>query len=148
MSVWDIDLTTRTGARDATQTAAGACGVFALLFGYGTYRLARMFDLSTVPVPIFLFAGFVLGTAALAGLRFRADRGARMGWIMLVALALLVVVAVAITIALADGFSIFITIPIAAVCTVVGRFVFNGIRAARALNGYVRFDDDDAAVFE
>jgi hypothetical protein len=148
MSAWDIDLTTRVGAREATQSAASACGLFTLLFGFCLYKLGRMFDFSTVPLSILLFAGFVLGAAFLATLCFKLDKGAWAGMLMLAALLVLVLVAVAITIALADGFSIFITIPVAAVCFVVGRFTLNGMRAARALNRVERFEDDDMTAFD
>jgi hypothetical protein len=148
MAIWDIDLTTRAGARDATQTAATACAVLILLFGYVLFRVSRIVDLSTVPLLIFLFIGFVLGTAALAAVRFRADKGAWAGIAMLIALMLLVGVSIETCIRLADGFSMFIAIPVIASCSVVGLLVFNGIRGARALSRTLRFVDDATAVFE
>jgi hypothetical protein len=147
MAAWDIDLTTRIGAREATRSAASACGVFGLLFGYALFRLARLFDLSTVPVVIIAFAGFILVTAFVAAWRFYIEQGAWAGIAMLLALVVLNAVAILIAVALADGFSIFIVIPLTAICTVVGLFAFNGIRGARALGTVTRFDDDDVEIF-
>jgi hypothetical protein len=99
-------------------------------------------------VAIFVFIGFVLGSAALAAWRFRLDKGTWSGIVMLVALALLLVVSVALALVLADGFSMFMAIPVAAVCSAVGIFVFNGIRGARALRRTRHFVDDEVATFE
>ncbi|MDF8333511.1 hypothetical protein [Novosphingobium cyanobacteriorum] len=148
MSVFEVDLTTRFGARGATGTASAACLLFGCVYGYLAMRVLRAFDLATIPYWFLAAVASVFIVSMIAAWRFRIGQGVYAGVAMILMMIVLLGISVQFAIWLADAFSIFFAIPLSAVCLVIGRFVFNGIRAAWVLKGVPSFEDDDIAVFQ
>lgn len=147
-NVFSVDLTTRVGVHSALQHASNACGVFTAVFAYGTFRILRIYDLATVPPLLLILAAYIFCSAALATWRIRMGKGAFAGAAMLIALVVLPCVSLLIALAEEDGFSLFVAIPIAVGCFVIGRFVFIGLRAGRVLKSGAQFQDDIAEIFQ
>jgi len=137
MAFYDIDLTTRTGARGAAHQGGLACFVFAGLAVVGVVVFGGAAGYST-PEGIAAMAGagteVVIGL--IAGMRLRAGKGMYWGSFVAVLLALEIAMK---AVNLAFGGLI-----ISGIILVI---LINGIRGAWALKRQVAFEDDDAEVF-
>ena len=139
MALWDIDLTTRVGARGAARTAAtgaylfaGATLLGALVFGQllqpvGTTGRTSLNLLPLVQVVLAVFAGF----------RLQDGKGLILGSILFVVVALSMISS---ALGLAIGGVVL--------CGIVLVLLFQGLRGAYALHKGVGFEDDDIATFE
>ena len=133
---WQIDLTSRSGAESATKQAELAGFGMTIMAILGMFLLGGLAGFSTVEGKVVVAAaGLEALVGLVAGLRFRAGKGAFWG---IVALALMTLEFVA-KLAAVSSIGIVIT---GILCV----FLFNGIRGAFALKRG-KFDDDIADVF-
>lgn len=138
MAAWDIDLTTRAGAKTGAYQASLVCFVFAGLSLVGLVFLGGMRGFSQGTV-----SGVVLGAAVLqiaifviAALRLRQGKGFFWG----IGAALLIVLALVGN--LAGG-----AIGAAGLNLLLLVFLGNGLRGAWALYRGTSFEDDDIEAF-
>ncbi len=133
MAVWDIDLTTRAGARTGAYQASLVCFVFA-----GLSLVGLVFGLYKGMISGLLLGGAALQIAVfiIAGLRLRQGKGFFWG----IGAALLIVLALAGT--LAGG-----AIGAAGLFLLLLVFLGNGLRGALALHRGTGFGDDEIEAF-
>lgn len=137
MAFWNIDLTTRAGARSALHQASIGCFIFC---GMAVLGMAVATFSGQVPgsgTAIIVAAGFELGVALIAAFRLRAGKG--LYWTMAAAALLALEIINNIIMLKIGGGSILSVISLV--------FMINGIRAGFALKRGVGFDDDDYEVF-
>lgn len=136
MAFWDVDLTTRAGAREAMHQGSLACFVFCGMaaLGVGVSYMGGISQADAFYVAI--AAGCELVIGLIAGLRLRAGKGFywTIGAATLLGIELLFKV-----VSLAFG-GLFIGVPALV-------FMINAVRAASALKNEVGFEDDDVEVF-
>lgn len=137
MAFYDIDLTTRSGARGAAQQGGLACFVFAGLAVLGVVVFGGAAGYSSPEgIAAMTGAGAEALIGVIAGMRLRAGKGVYWGGIVAALLGIEIIMKV---VSLAFGGMI-----ISAILLVI---VINGIRGAWALKRDVAFEDDDAEVF-
>jgi len=138
MAAWDIDLTTRAGARTGAYQASLICFLFAGLSTLGLVFLGGLsgYTKGAISAVVFGVALLEIAVFLIAGFRLRQGKGFYWG----VAAALLIVLTLAINLAgLALG--------AAGLDLVVLLFLGNGLRGAHALYRGSGFEDDDIGVF-
>jgi hypothetical protein len=138
MAAWDIDLTTRAGAKTGAYQASLVCFVFAGLSMVGLLFLGGITKYSSGQI-----SGLILGAAVLqvavfviAGLRLRQGKGLFWG----IGAALLIVLALVGNLANA-------AIGAAGLNLLLLVFLGNGLRGALALHRGTSFEDDDIEAF-
>lgn len=141
MAAWDIDLTTRTGARSAARTAASACFLYAGVTAIGAvFRLftgGLIVQVGSGQTSLNLLPLLIAAFAAVAGFRLQAGKGLVLGMI----LAAIVVLELLALIALLSGLFVIV------LDLVVLIFLIQGLRGARALQVGKGFEDDDIEAF-
>jgi hypothetical protein len=135
---WQVDLSSRAGARGASYQGGLACFIFCAMSVIGFFLLGGMAGYSTPEgLQVMTGAGLEFAVALVAGLRLRAGKGAYWG-IAAAAFAALELVGKLVTLSLGG--------------TLIGGLVLlylvNGIRGAFALKNERGFADDDISVFE
>jgi hypothetical protein len=141
MAAWDVDLTTRVGARGAARTAASACFLYAGATAAGAvFRLfsgAMIQQAGSGPFGVNLLPFAVAMLAAVAGFRLQAGKGLFFG----ATLAVIIALELLALIASLSGLMVI------ALDLVVLIFLIQGLRGARALHAGKAFEDDDAEAF-
>lgn len=139
MAFWDVDLTTRSGAETATSQGALACFIIAGLTVLAAVFFGGMIGLDTIDGQIAIgVIGLQAVIALVAGLRFRAGKGAFWG-IAVVAMLVLEIINKLVTLTGIGG------LVINAIMLVV---VVQGVRGAWALKSGTGFEEDHVEVFE
>jgi hypothetical protein len=138
MAFWDIDLTTRAGAKGATDTGALACFVYAAA-SFGGLALSgallsggEMLRNGSLAIGIVVVAGIEIVVGVIAGLRLRSGKGAYWG---IAAAAVIVLDIISHLVSLMGWVGLIL-------CAVLLVLVVNGIRGALALKKGIGFDDD------
>lgn len=138
MAFWEIDLTTRAGARGAAHTAGTAAFVYAgatvlgALIGGAMVQTVNLAQTSLNVLPIVLAA-----LAAFAGFRLQDGKGMIIGSVLAVIVALDLLAHV---LAL-QGYAGLV------LCGVVLALLVQGLRGVRALHQGRGFEDDDIETF-
>jgi hypothetical protein len=139
MAVWDIDLTTRSGAETAADQGGLACFIVAGMTVLGALVFGGLAGFDTAEGMI--AAGTIAAQAviaAIAGFRLRAGKGAFWG----VAVAVLLVLEIVSKLVTLTGLGGLVLNVLFLV------MVVQGVRGAWALRGHPLFADDEAEVFE
>ncbi|HEX4848906.1 MAG TPA: hypothetical protein VFV30_12245 [Novosphingobium sp.] len=140
MAVWDIDLTTRMGAREAARTASTAAFIYAGVNTLGLLILGGLVStvgnygqtmLNLAPVALVVLAIF-------AGFRLRDGKGLVLGGLLAVVVALGLLIQIA-SLAIGGGTAIGLVVLV---------LLVQGLRGAWALHRGTGFEDDDTAAFE
>ena len=140
MAFWEIDLTTRIGAREAASTGATAAYIYAGVSLLGALLSGALLQqVGKFGQTVFDFGPVVISVLALfAGFRLKDGKGLVLGSL----LALIVVLGLLMQLAaLAIGGG-------TAISLVVLVLLIQGLRGAWALHKGQNFEDDDVAAFE
>ncbi|MBA4162233.1 MAG: hypothetical protein C0515_09200 [Novosphingobium sp.] len=138
MAAWDIDLTTRAGAKTGAYQASLVCFIYAGLSLVGLVFLGGLASFQSGQINGLVFGLAVLQVAifVIAGLRLRQGKGFFWG----IGAALLLVLALLGNLAggaiFAAGLNLLLLV-----------FLGNGLRGAYALHRGTSFEDEDIEVF-
>ena len=139
MAFWDADLTTRMGAESATDQGGIACFVVVGLTVLGAVMTGASMGFDTIEGMVSVAAiGIEAVIFLIAGLRFRAGKGAFWG---IAAAVILVLEILNKLITLLIGFGIIFNV-------ILLVLIIQGVRGAWALRNEVGFSEDDFEVFE
>lgn len=140
MAFWDIDLTTRVGARSAAGTGATAAYIYAGVTLIGALLTGALLkQVGKFGQTALEFGPIVIAVLALfAGFRLKDGKGLVLGSILAVIVALGLLMQLA-SLAIGGG---------TAISLVVLVLLVQGLRGAYALHKSQNFEDDDIAAFE
>ena len=137
MAMWDVDLTTRAGARSAVQMGSVGAFVFAGMGVLGAVLVGGVLAKDSVPaIGTMIGGGLEAAIGLVAGFRMRAGKG--LVWASVTAVLLCLEMLLKLVTLSIGGMII---------SGVVMIYLVNGIRGLRALATRGDFTDDDMDVF-